>query len=69
MSTHKVTGYGGERFPLLSVNDLAQQLKVSRAAIYRMVRRGELRPFRVGTRLRFDPDEIDELLERSRGAP
>jgi putative molybdopterin biosynthesis protein len=68
MRTHEVTGYGGDRSPLLSINDLAQQLKVSRAAVYRMVRRGELRPYRVGKRLRFDPVEIDELLERSREA-
>jgi excisionase family DNA binding protein len=68
MSTHEVTGYDGDRLPLLSVNDLAQQLKVSRAAIYRMIRRGELRPYRVGERLRFSAADVDELLERSREA-
>ena len=44
-------------------------LGVTRGQVYALINRGELRPFRVGARLRFDPDEIDELLERSRSAP
>jgi len=60
--------YESTRPGLLSVNQVATLLGVSRPSIYRMVRRGELRPYRVGERLRFDPMEIEALLEASRGS-
>jgi excisionase family DNA binding protein len=53
---------------LLSVSEVAALLGISRPSVYRMVRRGDLRPYRVGERLRFNVDEIDQLLERSREA-
>jgi excisionase family DNA binding protein len=65
---HEEKVYAAPRRVLLDVNGVARFLGVTRAQVYKMVSRGELRPFRVGTRLRFDPDEIDELLERSREA-
>jgi excisionase family DNA binding protein len=39
--------------PLLSVDDAAAFLRVSRRQVYRLVESGQLRPLRVGTRLRF----------------
>lgn len=39
--------------PLLSVDDAAAFLRVSRRQVYRLVERGELKPLRVGSRLRF----------------
>jgi excisionase family DNA binding protein len=64
--SHRVTTYDRPPTSLLSVNEVAILLGISRPSVYRMIRRGDLRPFRVGERLRFSPDEIDELLERSR---
>jgi len=61
--------YDAPRAALLSVSEVATLLGISRPSVYRMVHRGELRPYRVGERLRFNVDEIDELLERSRGEP
>lgn len=67
MDSHQATAYAELRRPLLSVNEVARLLGISRDSVYRMTRRGELRPYRVGERLRFGADEIAELLERSRG--
>jgi putative molybdopterin biosynthesis protein len=67
--SHQVPVYDASRPALLSVNEVAALLKISRPSVYRMIRRGELRPYRVGERLRFNAHEIDELLERSRGEP
>ena len=52
---------------LLTVSRVCDVLRVSRPTLYRLVRRGELRPTRVGDRLHFMPSEIREYLERSRG--
>ena len=51
---------------LYSVDDVASLLSVSRKTVYRLTQRGELVPSRVGERLRFRPNEIDEYLERNR---
>jgi putative molybdopterin biosynthesis protein len=69
MSVHKPTAYGSPRSALLTVNAVAELLAISRDSVYRLVRQGELVPYRVGERLRFRPEEIDAYLERSRGAP
>jgi excisionase family DNA binding protein len=66
MSAHEATAYGasGTADRLLTVNGVAELLAISRFSVYRMVRRGDLRPVRVGERLRFRPSEIDRYLER-----
>jgi excisionase family DNA binding protein len=51
---------------LYTVDDVAALLAVSRKTVYRLTRRGELVPSRVGERLRFRPSEIDDYLERNR---
>ena len=51
---------------MLSVNELAGYLGISRAGIYRIVRRGELDPIRVGNRFRFRREDVDDYLERNR---
>lgn len=52
--------------PLLTVNDVARLLVVSRPTVYALLRKGELRSLRVGERLRFRPDDIDAYLESRR---
>jgi excisionase family DNA binding protein len=53
--------------PLLNVDQVAEQLGISRGTVYRrFVREGEIPSYRVGERLRFRQDEIDAYLERSR---
>jgi excisionase family DNA binding protein len=54
---------------LLTADDLATLLRVSRKSIYTMVERGEL-PFvkRIGTRLRFRGDDVLAWLDESRAS-
>ncbi|MFN0154675.1 MAG: helix-turn-helix domain-containing protein [Gaiella sp.] len=53
--------------PLLSVNDTAALLRTTRSTVYELIRSGDLRPVRVGRRLRFRPADIETYL--SRGDP
>lgn len=54
------------RTELMTVADAARFLAVSRRQVYLLVERDELPSVRVGTRLRFVPDEIWAYLERHR---
>lgn len=47
---------------LLTVNEVADVLRVSRAQLYVLVNRGDLRPTRVGMRMRFPPEEVRRYL-------
>jgi excisionase family DNA binding protein len=55
-----------ERTALMTVADAAGFLAVSRRQVYLLVERGELPTVRVGTRIRFVPEEIWAYLERHR---
>ena len=54
---------------LLTLAQVAAFLQVSDRTVARLAARGELKPYRVGTALRFDPDELDAYLEYSRTRP
>ncbi len=49
---------------LLNIYEVARFLGVSIRTVYRLVRRGELRAFKVGSVWRFKQDDVDEMLER-----
>ena len=66
MSVHVNSEYDGARTPLLTINDVARQLAISRDSVYRLIRSGSLCPIRVGERIRFRQEEIDAYLERRR---
>jgi excisionase family DNA binding protein len=51
--------------PLYTVNTLAEYMGVSRDLIYRLVASGQLKPGRVGNRLRFHPDEVERYIARN----
>lgn len=48
--------------PLYTISELGELLGVSRATIYRLLRRGELTALRVGSRQRFTPAEVRRYL-------
>jgi excisionase family DNA binding protein len=52
---------------LLTVNELASHLRISKWQVYRLVRARELPAVRVGERIRFRPVDINDYLER--GSP
>jgi excisionase family DNA binding protein len=68
MAGHRTTRYSGGLTaprPLLTVNDVALTLAISRDSVYRLVRQGALNPVRVGERLRFRQSDIDAYLDRT----
>jgi len=47
---------------LLTVNQLASALQISRSTVYRLVREGRIPHYSVGERLRFDVGEVKAAL-------
>jgi excisionase family DNA binding protein len=67
MAVHTATQYESDPTPpLWTIDDVARRLAISRDSVYRLVRSGALSPLRVGERLRFRPEEIEQYLERRR---
>jgi excisionase family DNA binding protein len=68
MSQHGTSGYKGPPTlePLLTVRSVCELLAVSRQTVYRIVEKGDMRPVRVGERLRFRRADIEAYLERNR---
>lgn len=45
---------------VLTVNELAEYLRVHRSTIYRLLKKGQLPGFRIGSDWRFNVEVIDE---------
>ena len=71
MTTHSLTRTDDSKAlaPLLSINEVAAILGVSRTSVYTLIQAGELAPIRVGERARFDPIDVRAYLERHREGP
>lgn len=52
---------------VLTVPEVAERLRVGRAAAYRLVESGELRSIRVGRTIRIPQQALDEFLEGDPG--
>lgn len=64
MATHDVSALSSPRRTLLTVDEAAEYLRVSRRQVYNLVRAGDLPAVRVGQRLRIRPDDVDAYLEQ-----
>ena len=49
---------------LLTTKELAEYLKLTAVTIYKNAKEGKIPGIKVGSRWRFDKDQIDELLRR-----
>jgi excisionase family DNA binding protein len=49
--------------PLLRVTDIANWLRLSSKAVYRMAEEGRIPSVKISNRLRFDPDAICQWLD------
>lgn len=49
---------------LLTINEAATRLRVSKSMIYLLVERREIPHFRVGKRIVFDESQLEEYLSR-----
>ena len=47
---------------ITTVAEVAEHLKVHRTTVYRMVRKGEIPVFKIGTDYRFDRDAIEKWM-------
>jgi len=61
MGTEKVTPQEAE---IMTVQELAQYLRLTEATIYKLVKAGEIPAARVGRTWRFRRDLIDELFRQ-----
>lgn len=51
--------------PLMTVNEVAERLKINRATVYRLCQKPDgLRSYKVGSRTRFRPEDVEDYLER-----
>lgn len=50
----------------LSTQEVADLLHVSKSTIYDLIRRGEIRSYKVGRKVRFTEDDVKEYIARSR---
>jgi excisionase family DNA binding protein len=66
MTSQKLTPPADVLSPLLSINEVAGLLGISRPTVYALIRRGDLIPIRVGERARFEPADVRAYLERHR---
>ena len=65
MTRHELQAYPrGERAQLLTVNDVAARLVVHRDTVYNLVRRREIQPVKIGTRLRFRVADVERYIDR-----
>jgi excisionase family DNA binding protein len=49
---------------LLNTKELAEYLKLTKVTIYKYAKEGKIPACRVGSRWRFDKNQIDELLKK-----
>lgn len=49
----------------LTVTEIAKHLRTSASTIYKLKERGEIRGYRVGRQILFDPDEVDADIKGS----
>lgn len=54
--------------PLLTIEDVAARLQVSRRTVYRLIAEGRLRPIHVGRRTRFTEREVEAYIASLRRA-
>ncbi len=50
--------------PLFTVTTLCEHLAISRATLYRLIKRGELEPLRIGSLTRFTENEVNRYITR-----
>lgn len=47
---------------LKKVTEVADQLGMSRASIYRLIKAGDIKPLKIGKCIRFRPTEVDRFI-------
>lgn len=63
-----MTGRPAPADNLMTTDDLAEYLAISRHSVYRLIKSGVIPTVRVGHRIRFRPVDVEEFLNRVRQA-
>jgi putative molybdopterin biosynthesis protein len=50
----------------LSVQDVAEQLNVSKSMIYKLIKKGEINSYTVGRKVRFNDEDVQDYIARSK---
>ena len=50
----------------LSVQDVAEQLNVSKSMIYKLIKKGEINSYTVGRKVRFNAEDVQDYIARSK---
>lgn len=70
-ASDEMTGTPGHGFgranQMLTAQELAIYLRVNRSTVYRLLKRGELPGFRIGSEWRFQVDEINKWFKQRGG--
>jgi len=61
-TTADLVSYWGGRYRLLPVKEVAQQLGVCNATVYRLVEAGELPHVRIVNSIRIRPDDLEAFI-------
>ncbi len=48
--------------PIMTLAEVAQYLRVNRNTLYKLIRRGQIPVFKIGSDYRFDKNEIEKLM-------
>lgn len=54
---------------LMTPDEVAKILRVTKTKVYRLVRSGDLQCYRVGNRMRFDEDQVQDYLRSGDNPP
>lgn len=54
---------------MLTVDEVAERLGISRATVYRLLERGDVRAYKIGKSLRFKEDELEAFVDAHRVSP
>lgn len=56
-------------FSLISVDELAEALEISRNSAYSLLKNGEIRSFKIGKHYKIPITSVDEYISRMTGLP
>ncbi len=54
--------------PIMTIRELAQYLRVHQATLYKLIHRGQIPFFKIGSDYRFNRETIEELLTHGQNA-
>lgn len=56
-------------YDLISVDEMAETLHISRSSAYNLLQKGEIRCFKIGAHYKIPANTIDDYIKRMTGLP